>query len=389
VTYLSRMTKLGIAAETEPSAYQAPQFTIPFLSARFSDAITQLTDRTVRGTDTDLQGIGQGCYWSDWTITTAAYPDWAGWLYRAIIGPDTLTAGIATTFAQAASPGAAQVWLDAAPAAGAPLMLGSGDTLEYAQAGTPSGSGPFLVPIAQPSYGLRSAHPAGDAAQSAAVHAFAQDRPPGSGWPSYSLTTDDGAEVLGWPYTILGKVRLQVNAEGYVKLTSTWNGWPPSPAAAFAESETIAQPLSGWAWGVTDAGGTSTRGVTLDLTLSRALDIVPALCGQQAPLGIFAGPLRATGAYTAVFDTTADLDLYRQAIKAPAVMTITQPVLQGGASVAVTQSLSGWTAGEVVLGGSYVTASFRLAGVTNMADSPYGGVASAEVVNYRNSAYGP
>ena len=389
MTYLSRMTKLGIAAEPTPADYTAPQFTIPFLSARFNDAITQLMDRTVRGTDTDLQGIGQGSYWSDWTITTAAYPDWAGWLYRAVVGPDTLTAGVVTTFAQPANPGAAQVWLDAAPAAGAPLRLGTGATLEYAQAGTPSGSGPYLVPIAQPAYGLRLAHPAGDPAQSAATHVFAQDRPAGSGWPSYSLTTDDGAEVLGWPYTILGKVLLQVDADGYVKLTSTWNGWPPSPVATFAESETIAQPMSGWVWGVTDAGGTSTRGVTLDLTLSRALDIVPALCGQQAPLGIFAGPLRATGSYSAIFDTAADLDLYRQAIKEPAVMTLTQPALQGGSSVAVTQSLSGWTAGEVNLGGSYVTAGFKLAGITNTTDSPYGGVASVQVVNFWNSAYGP
>src|SRR5579859_1244835 len=101
MTYLSRTAKLGIAAEATPAGYLAPQFTIPFLSARFNDAITQLLDRTVRNTDTDLQDIRQGPYWSDWAITTDAYPDWAGWLYRAITGPDTFTAGVATTFALA------------------------------------------------------------------------------------------------------------------------------------------------------------------------------------------------------------------------------------------------------------------------------------------------
>ena len=391
MTYLSRTAKLGIAAEAAPSTYLAPQFTIPFLSARFNDAITQLLDRTVRATDTDLQDIRQGPYWSDWTITTDAYPDWAGWLYRAIVGPDTFTAGVATTFALPAGGGANQVRLGAAPPAGSALMLGTvgGGNLEYAQAGTPTGTGPYLVPVAQPSYGLRYAHPAGDTAQSPASHLFRQNRPLGSGWPSYSLTTDDGAEQLGWPYTILGSVRLQVNADGYAKLASRWNGWPPVVTTTFAESETAAQPMSGWGWTVTDAGGTSTRGMTLDLALSRVLDIIPALNGQQAPYVIGAGPLRATGAYRAIFDTTADLNLYRQAIREPAVMTVAQPVLQGGSQVAVTLSLSGWTAGEVSLKDAYVTAAFKLAGITNTTDSSLGGVASVAVTNYWNSAYGP
>src|ERR1035441_3971290 len=53
-----------------------------------AETIAQLYDRTVRGTDADTQDIQQGPAWSDWTIATQAYPDWAGWLFRAMIGPD-------------------------------------------------------------------------------------------------------------------------------------------------------------------------------------------------------------------------------------------------------------------------------------------------------------
>lgn len=388
MTYLSRTAKLGIAAETQTAAYVAPSFTIPFLpgSTRFADVITQLHDRTARATDTDEQAIAQGHYTSDWTVTSSCYPDWAGWLYRAVIGPDQFTAGTVTTLAAQANPGATSVSLAASVAAGSTFALGTGDTLEYAQAGTPSGSGPFTVPLATP---LRYAHPAGDAAQTPATHLFQQDRPPGSGWPTYSLSSYDGPETLGWPGCTLGSARLRVPADGYATLASTWKGWPPAAAAEFAEAQSGTQPMAGWGWTVTNAGGSSTRGVTLDLALTRTLQPVLSCSGSQGPLLIAAGPMRAEGSYKAVFDTTADLDLYRQAIQQPAVFTLAQPVSQGGCSVAVTLSVSGWTAGAVSLRETYVLADFKLSGIANAADSAFMGTASVTVVNWVNAAYGP
>ena len=89
---LSATAKLGIAAEATASNYVVPSFTVPFSSGtRYRSVITQLYDRTARATDTDTVDIQQGPYWSDWTVVTEAYPDWAGWLYRAMIGPDQYT----------------------------------------------------------------------------------------------------------------------------------------------------------------------------------------------------------------------------------------------------------------------------------------------------------
>ena len=386
---LSSDAKLGIAAEPAPAGYTVPSFTIPFMSGtRYRSAITQLYDRTIRATDTDTVAIAQGHYWSDWTITSEAYPDWAGWLYRAMIGPDQCTPGTVTTFAAASMPGATSVSLAAAPPDGSVLQLGTGATLEYAQAGTPTGSGPYTVPVTTPASGLQNAHAAGEPAQSQAVHLFRQNRVPGvTVWPTYSLTTDDGVDQLGWPGCTLGKVRLQVEASGYARLASDWSGFPPAAEATFTEAQTLAQPFAGWSWAITTAGGTSTRGVTLDLALTRDLDIVLACDGSQAPYVIAAGPMRASGSYRAIFDTASDLNLYRQAIQEPAIWTLSQPVLQGGASVAVTLSLSGWTAGEVSLEEQYVTANFGLSGIANTADSPNTGVSSVTLVNWWNQSY--
>ena len=144
---------------------------------------------------------------------------------------------------------------------------------------------------------------------------------------------------------------------GYAKLASDWKGFPPAAVATFAEDQSAAQPFAGWSWAITTAGGASTRGVSLDLALTRVLQVNPACNGYQNPLGIFPGPMRASGSYKAIFDTAADLNLYRQAIQEPAVWTLSQPVLQGGASIAVTLSLSGWTQGAVSLEEQYVTAT--------------------------------
>src|SRR6185437_480082 len=246
--------------------------------------------------DQDLQ---QGFYWSEWTLNTLGYADWAGWLLRAMVGPDQFAPGVVTTFAAGSNPGAVSVSLAAAPPAGSVLQLGTGATLEYAQAGTPTGTGPYTVPVTGPAGGLAYAHQAGEAAESQATHLFQQNRPVGPLPVSYSLTTDDGVETLGWPGCILGALTMRVTADDRVSFATTWNGYPPVGEAVFAENESTVQAPSGWGWQITTAGGTSTRGLTLDLTLGRGpLDVVRC-AGQQTPLVIVPGPLKTTASYRA------------------------------------------------------------------------------------------
>src|SRR6185437_13341053 len=229
----------------------------------------------------------------------------------------------------------------------------------------------------------------GEAAESQATHLFQQNRPVGPLPVSYSLTTHDGVETLGWPGCILGALTMRVTADDRVSFATTWNGYPPVTEAVFAENESSVQAPSGWGWQITTAGGTSTRGLTLDLTLGRGpLDVVRC-AGQQAPLVIVPGPLKTTATYRAIFDTAADLNLYRQALQEPAVWTFGQPLGLGGSSIQVTVTRSGWTDGAVSLDTPYVTAGFKLAGLANTTDSPASGVAQVQLANFVQAAYGP
>jgi hypothetical protein len=242
------------------------------------------------------------------------------------------------------------------------------------------------VPLASPLSGLRNAHPAGDPAQSQATHVFKQDWRFGVPWPTYSLTTDDGVDLLGWPGCTLSRMRLQVTKDGYARLSGDWTGWPPVAAATAATPASGTQPSGGWEWGITTAGGASTRGISLDLSLARPLQVSKCL-GQQGPYAIAPGEMRASGAYKAIYDSPDDLNLYRQAIQEPAVWTLSQPLLQGGCSLEVALSLSGWIQGAVSLEEQYVTAAYRLSGIANTLDSPQYGVASVVLANYWNQSY--
>jgi hypothetical protein len=385
MTVLSRMAKLAIAAETVPGTYQPPAFTVVFSRARYKQHITPLRDTACRGSDSAEQDLLQGPAWSEWVIPSDLYPDLVGWYLAAMIGPDDCTPGVTTTFAAAASPGAASISLDAAPAAGAVLMLGSGDTLEYAEIGTPTGSGPYSCPVVLPASGLLYAHDSGDAAASQATHVFSQQGAGGVfAWPMFSLTMDDGTGPLGWPGCVFGSLAINLSKDGTGSLQASCSGFPPAAQDTFTYDASPAQPMQGWQWVITQDGTASTRGLSMALTLTRALQVQPCINGQQAPLIIWPGPLKADGSYSAIFEDDSDLGLYVSGAQQSCVHTVTQPVLAGGCSLSLTMPRSGWWDGEASQEDVYLSARFSLSGI---ADPPGGAAFTATLVNFWQSAY--
>ena len=383
MSVLSRTAKLGIAAETVPGVYELPAFPIVFSSgAKYRQVITPLRDKALRGSDSELQDLLQGPIWSEWVIPSDLYPDLIGIYLASVIGPDDCTPGVTTILTASATAGAQAVSLAAEPAAGAVLMLGSGAALEYAQAGTPSGSGPYTVPLET---SLRFAHPSGDSAVSQSAHVFAQNQEgPTFSWPRWSLTMDDGTGPLGWPGTVVSSLQVKIGSDGMAKLTASASGFPPSSVDTFDWEGTAAQPMYGWQWQITTGGGASTRGQQLDLTLHRDLGICPVIAGQQQVLGIWPGPLQADGTYTAIYEDQSDMDEYVNSVQDPVVHSLVQPVLAGGCSVTLTMPRSGWITGEPVTTGNYLSATFALSGIAQPAG---GGLFTATLLNYYGSAY--
>jgi hypothetical protein len=246
---------------------------------------------------------------------------------------------------------------------------------------------------------------------SQASHVFTQTMC--AGFPSYSLTMDDGTGPLGWPGCTMSAFRITIDAAGYVKFRASWTGFPASAVATFTYAASPMQPMAGWDWAVMQAGITewfngvmspvlrpisqpsgpviagtiaSTRGQKLDLTLSRKTAAMNTICGQQAPYVISTGPMRADGTYTAIYEDQADMDLYLAYGQQPVTHVLAQPVLLGGCSLALGLPRAGWLQGDPENAGTYLAATYRLSGIASPSPGP---AVSASLVNYVQSAYGP
>jgi hypothetical protein len=359
MTYLSRLVPLGLAKEGTQWTYQAPTISVPFNSgAKFTDNIAPLRDESYRANDVILQGLNQGPWNTAWDVPCNGYADLLGYFLRAIIGPDTYTAGISTTLSSASLAGAASI--------------------------STAASIPYTIPISTPSTGLLYAHNSAVAVVSQATHLFQQNRTFSTVWPTYSWTVGDGPDILGYPGNVFSELAIKIDPKGYVTLGPKSTGFPSATQSSFAYAASAVQPVVGWSWTVTNGGASSTRGLTFDVTFKRAVEVIHSSDGLQAPREIFPGALEADGTYKAIFENDLDISLFKQYIQSPTVHTLTQPVQSGGAVLAITMSKSGYTTGEVDLSSTYVQLNQAVSGIGNTTDA---GVTQVSLMNFVASQY--
>ncbi len=383
MTYLSRLTKLGLGKEGTQWTYTAPTISVPFSSAKFTDVITPLRDESVRANDSVLQGLNQGPWSTTWDITTNGYADLIGHFLRAMVGPDTVTAGVSTTLASNCAAGATSLTLTATVPTNSVIQISdaTGVNLEWVKVTTVGTAATVIVPTT----GTKYAHTAaGGAVLSQSTHVFKQTRTFTTTWPTYSFTTDDGTDQLGWPGCVESELAVKIDPKGYVTVSPKFTGFPSATQSTFAYAASAVQPIVGWAWTVTNGGASSTRGLTFDFTMKRAVEVIDSSDGTQAPREIFPGAMEADGSYKAIFENDNDISLFKQYSQLPTVHTLTQPVTSGGAVLAITMSQSGYTTGEVDLGSSYVQLSQALSGIANTTD---GGVSQVSLSNFLSAAY--
>jgi hypothetical protein len=178
---------------------------------------------------------------------------------------------------------------------------------------------------------------------------------------------------------------LKIDPKAIVTASPKFIGWLSAEVAdPVSPSFTTAAPMLGWQWTMTNAGASSTRGLSYDLTLKRPVEAIHSSDGTQQPRETFQGVFDFTGSYKAIFESDADLNLYLQYLQQPCTATLTQPVVSGGSVVTLTSSKSGWTKGKVDWSGVYITADFNLDGIYNSTD---GGAFSATVTNFVSTAY--
>ncbi len=383
MTYLSRLAKLGLAKETTPNTYLAPTISVPFSTAKFTDVIAPLRDESIRANDSVLQGLNQGPAYATWDIACNAYADLLGHFLRGIIGPDTITAGVSTTLASNCAAGATALTLTVTVPTNSIIQISdaAGANLEWVKVTTVGTAATVIVPAA----GTKYAHTAaGGAVLSQSVHLFKQNRSFSTVWPTYSFTTDDGTDQLGWAGCVESELAVKIDPKGFATVGPKYSGFPSATQSTFAYAASAVQPVVGWAWTVTNGGASSTRGLTFDLTLKRAVEVIDSSDGTQGPREIFAGALESDGTYKAVFENDTDMNLFKQYSQLPTVHTLTQPVTSGGAILAITMSQSGYTTGEVDLGSQYVQLSQALSGIANSTDS---GIVQVSLSNFTSTAF--
>lgn len=395
MTSLAKIGYIGIAKEVTQGTYVAPTFYLPCTKIDAEDVFVEIRDESYRNNDSMLQGLYQGPGDSTITIDVMAYADSIGYLLRGIIGPDTVTAGTSTTLASNSAANATTLSLTASVPSNSVIQISdaTGANLEYVKIGTVTGAGPFTAPVtvgggSGGNSTLYAHTAAGGSVISPSTHTFKQN--PTAAQVSYSLTKYDVAtnatatHTRGFPGAKISECAIKIDPKAAVTFSVKYTGWLSAEQSDPTPTFTPTIPGLGWEWTMTNGGGSSTRGLTYDLTIKRPADAIHASNGVQQPREVFQGVLDAEGAYKAIFENDTDLNLYLNYTQLPTSAVITQPVTSGGNTITLTTSKSGWYKGKVDLSTTYVTADFSLSGIYNSTDS---GSVSAVITNFTSTAY--
>lgn len=385
MTILGRLGYVGMKIEGTQGTWITPGYYLPVTKGDAEIVYDQLQDLSYRNNDSNLQGLYQGPGNSTVDLEFPAYPDSLGYALR-IIGPDTVVAGVTTTLSAATTAGATSISTPVTIPVGSTIMIGSGATAETAITGTPSGSGTFTIPITTPAGGLTYAHLISVPVVSQTTHTFKQNAAVAK--PTYSISEFNGLEVWGYTGCMLSDVSIKVDPKAIATVDAKYTGWIPtiqSGTPTFSEPA----PMLGWQMQMTNAGASSTRGLSYQMDLKRPTEAIHASNGTQQPREVFSGVLDADITYKAIYENDSDYNLYLQAQQSyPTSMVLTQPVGAGvdagGCSLTLTTSVPGYSKGKPDISGTYVTADFTINGIFNATDS---GSVQAVLKNWSTAAY--
>lgn len=386
MTLLARLQYLGLAKEATPNTYAPAVRYVPVTGPKPEDVIEPLRDESIRGNDTVLQGIYGGASHStfDYTIPHL-YTDIIGDHFRAIIGPDTVTAGASTTLSASTIVGATSISTAATIPVGSTIQIDTGTKTEYAITGTPSGAGPYTIPLTSTGTGtaLAQAHSSGVAVVAASKHSFAQDQR-ATPIPSYSLTQFNKIETRGYAGCVMSELDLKIDPKAAVSADAKWMGMPSATETTVAPTFSSAQPVLGWQWALTLAGIASTRALTGDYSLKRAVEAINSSDGTQGPREIFPGALEVDYKMKAIFENNTDFSQFQGYTSVPVVATLTQALAFGGSVLTITSTNQKYTKFAPDFSTEYLSADIESSGSFNSTDN---GLLVVTLSNFSSTAY--
>ncbi|MFJ8606373.1 hypothetical protein ACIRH0_04165 [Streptomyces sp. NPDC093675] len=352
-TYAPAKQFVGVANEVTQGTAVAMTATLLLDSFKAKDQPKFLEDKAWRGAmATDSFAQIPGVATSDLDLGGPVFIDGLGYILRNLMG-DLSTTGTSTgtgstTLSSSAAVGASSISTAATIPSGTQIQIGTGATAEVFTTGTPSGSGPFTIPLTSPSGGLAFAHASAQTVQPVTgpyTYAWALLNS-GTGQPSsHTLTHMLGPTATSgarqYPGTVFSECGFKWNAESDL---FTWDAkataWPSVAlgAAPTANPGSVA-PMASWRMAV-GIGGPATGGTLIktvtdgEISLKREINPYFTGNGVQNPYIIQRAGLTVEGKLNFVADSESPL-LY--------MLNNTQPSLQ----LLISNGLAGLNYGAV------------------------------------------
>ncbi|MGV9427055.1 hypothetical protein ACWDO7_22565 [Streptomyces sp. NPDC003656] len=337
-TYAPAKQFVGIANETVQGTPVGMTATLLLDNFKPKDQPKWLEDKAWRGAmGADSFGQIPGVATADLDFGGPVFIDQLGYLLRNIMGDlsvtGTSTGTGGTTLAASAAAGASSISTAATIPSGTVIQIGTGATAEVFTTGTPSGSGPYTIPLTSPTGGLVYAHASAQAVQPVTgpyTYAWSLLNSGGGQPISHTLTHMLGPTAVSgarqYPGACFSEVGFKWNAESdlftYDAKATSWPsvvlGSPPvanpgttSPVPSWRMSLGIGGPAAGGTLIPTSTDG--------ELSLKREINPYFTGNGVQTPYVIQRAGLTVEGKLNFVANSEAPL-LY--------MLNNTQPQLQ-------------------------------------------------------------
>jgi hypothetical protein len=313
-TYAPAKQFVGIANETIQGTPVSMTSTILVDEVKPKDNPTFLDDKSWRGSmGNDSFAKIAGTKIAEVELGGPAYGDGIGYFLRNILGDlsytGTSTGTGGTTLSASAVAGAVSISTVATIPNGTVVQIGTGPLAEVFTTGTPTGSGPYTIPLTTPAGGLAYAHTSAQTVQPVTApftqaHSLLNS---GGGQPiSHTLTHFLGPTATSgarqYPGLCLSELGLKWNAESELL---TWSAkgtsFPSVPlGSAPVAAASTSLPVASWRM-VVGIGGPASGGTLIatvtdgELNIKRELAPYYTATGTQNPYIIQRGGLSVEG----------------------------------------------------------------------------------------------
>lgn len=320
-TFSSYRQFVGVALESAFGTAVPMTNTMIMEKLTWSDKPKWLDDKGWRGWFSTLATRQVGGIVNEFSMSGHVYGDvWPFQLaniFGDVVGTGTASSP-STTLSAGTAVGANSITTALTIPANTVIQIDTGNLAEIRKTGTPSGSGPFTIPLATGERPLLYAHASAaavvgttgpytnafavnNAGQGAPV--YAQGQP-----PSHTITHYQGISGTSgarqFPGACCSELSIEFNAETeLVKFDSKWLSLPSviastTPVSNPSNVQTIASWRGALGFAGPASGGSQVKAVTSGkITIKRQLEADFTVQGSQVPYIIQRGPLDVTGEY--------------------------------------------------------------------------------------------